>query len=224
MAPDAPRPKSHADPLGRCSDVPRIRQRARAVRARQGGARGPAVGDDRRRRRFARRHLRGRLRACGVGPAPALPEAGQPHRVSPAPSSKDGCPRAPTSSRSSTATSSTTKRYCRKMYWALAAGDGRSGDRHARRRRDRAGGLSPARQKLSDLGAWFFRRIAGAPVTDPMSGFFMIRREIVAASRRVCRPTASRSWSTSILSAGRGAEDHRGALPASASGSRANRN
>ncbi|MGO9741434.1 MAG: glycosyltransferase [Roseiarcus sp.] len=41
-------------------------------------------------------------------------------------------------------------------------------------------GLSPARQLLSDLGAWFFRRIAGVAVKDPMSGFFMIRREIVA--------------------------------------------
>jgi dolichol-phosphate mannosyltransferase len=40
-------------------------------------------------------------------------------------------------------------------------------------------GLSPARQKLSGLGAWFFRRLAGASVRDPMSGFFMIRREIV---------------------------------------------
>jgi dolichol-phosphate mannosyltransferase len=43
-----------------------------------------------------------------------------------------------------------------------------------------AGGLSPARQRLSDLGAWFFRAIAGVAVSDPMSGFFMIRREIVA--------------------------------------------
>jgi dolichol-phosphate mannosyltransferase len=42
------------------------------------------------------------------------------------------------------------------------------------------GGLSPARQKLSELGAWFFRRIAGTDVTDPMSGFFMIRRDIVS--------------------------------------------
>ncbi len=42
------------------------------------------------------------------------------------------------------------------------------------------GGLSPARQQLSNLGAWFFRRIAGAAVSDPMSGFFMICRDIVA--------------------------------------------
>jgi dolichol-phosphate mannosyltransferase len=40
--------------------------------------------------------------------------------------------------------------------------------------------LSPARQKLSELGAWLFRRIAGTAITDPMSGFFMTRREIVA--------------------------------------------
>ena len=42
------------------------------------------------------------------------------------------------------------------------------------------GGLSPARQKLSDLGTWFFRRIAGTAISDPMSGFFMTRREIVS--------------------------------------------
>ena len=41
-------------------------------------------------------------------------------------------------------------------------------------------GLSPTRQKLSNLGAWFFERIAGISVRDPMSGFFMTRREIVA--------------------------------------------
>ncbi len=65
------------------------------------------------------------------------------------------------------------------MYRALALGEGdlaigtRIGDDHA-------GALSPARRMLSDLGAWFFRRIAGAAVTDPMSGYFMIRREIVS--------------------------------------------
>ena len=42
------------------------------------------------------------------------------------------------------------------------------------------GGLSPARQKLSDFGKWIFNRIAGARVADPMSGFFMIRRDIVS--------------------------------------------
>ena len=40
--------------------------------------------------------------------------------------------------------------------------------------------LTPARQRLSDFGAWCFRRIGGTPVTDPMSGFFMIHREIVS--------------------------------------------
>jgi dolichol-phosphate mannosyltransferase len=40
--------------------------------------------------------------------------------------------------------------------------------------------LSPARQKLSERGAWLFRRIAGTSITDPMSGFFMTRRQIVA--------------------------------------------
>jgi dolichol-phosphate mannosyltransferase len=40
-------------------------------------------------------------------------------------------------------------------------------------------GLSPARQKLSHAGAWFFKRVSGLSVSDPMSGFFMIRRAIV---------------------------------------------
>jgi len=42
-------------------------------------------------------------------------------------------------------------------------------------------GLSPARQRLSDAGARFFRRISRVSVSDPMSGFFMIRRRIVGA-------------------------------------------
>lgn len=41
-------------------------------------------------------------------------------------------------------------------------------------------GLTPARQQLSNAGAYFFRRISGMSVTDPMSGFFMIRRQIVS--------------------------------------------
>jgi dolichol-phosphate mannosyltransferase len=66
-----------------------------------------------------------------------------------------------------------------KMYRALAANEGNLaiGTRVADGKK---GGLSPARETLSNLGAWFFRLIAGAPVADPMSGFFMIRREIVA--------------------------------------------
>jgi dolichol-phosphate mannosyltransferase len=67
-----------------------------------------------------------------------------------------------------------------KMYTALVSGEGdlaigtRIADETA------PGGLSPARQKLSELGAWFFRLLAGASVSDPMSGFFMVRRETVA--------------------------------------------
>ena len=65
------------------------------------------------------------------------------------------------------------------MYWALAEDRAELavGTRIAGAPDER--GLSPARQKLSDLGAWFFRRLAGATVSDPMSGFFMIRRDIV---------------------------------------------
>jgi len=40
-------------------------------------------------------------------------------------------------------------------------------------------GLTPARQQLSNAGAYFFKRICGLSVSDPMSGFFMIRRRIV---------------------------------------------
>jgi dolichol-phosphate mannosyltransferase len=66
------------------------------------------------------------------------------------------------------------------MYRALAHGGadlaiGTRGDE------GKQGGLSPARKALSDLGAWFFRRVAGTVVNDPMSGFFMVRRDIVAA-------------------------------------------
>ena len=46
--------------------------------------------------------------------------------------------------------------------------------------RRKPGGLSPTRQQLSDLGKWFFSLVAGVGVSDPMSGFFMTRREIVA--------------------------------------------
>ena len=41
-------------------------------------------------------------------------------------------------------------------------------------------GFTPGRQRLSDLGAWVFRKASGQAIADPMSGFFMIRREIVA--------------------------------------------
>jgi dolichol-phosphate mannosyltransferase len=68
-----------------------------------------------------------------------------------------------------------------KMYEALARGSGNLAIGTRVRDGGGAGSLSPARQALSDLGAWFFRRIAGATVTDPMSGFFMTRREIVAS-------------------------------------------
>jgi dolichol-phosphate mannosyltransferase len=67
----------------------------------------------------------------------------------------------------------------RVMYQALAneAGNLAVGTRV---RKANGGNLSLARQRLSDLGAWCFRRIGGATVTDPMSGFFMIRREIIS--------------------------------------------
>jgi dolichol-phosphate mannosyltransferase len=65
------------------------------------------------------------------------------------------------------------------MYKALAQGgaDMAIGTRVSEETTER--GLSPARQKLSDAGAYFFKRISGSNVSDPMSGFFMIRRQIV---------------------------------------------
>jgi dolichol-phosphate mannosyltransferase len=64
------------------------------------------------------------------------------------------------------------------------------------------GGLSPARQKLSDLGAWFFRRVAGIGVSDPMSGFFMTRREIVSRLAPRLSPDGFKILVDVILSSG----------------------
>ena len=91
----------------------------------------------------------------------------------------------------------------RAMYQALAKGSGNLVI--GTRLRDASGGsLSPARQRLSDMGAWFFRRIAGAAVTDPMSGFFMIRREIVSRFAPRLSPDGFKILVDVILSAGGG--------------------
>ena len=91
----------------------------------------------------------------------------------------------------------------REMYRALAKG---SGDLAIGTRLTEAGvgTLSPARQALSGLGAWFFRRMAGAAVTDPMSGFFMIRREIVSGLAPRLSPDGFKILVDVILSAGGG--------------------
>ena len=90
-----------------------------------------------------------------------------------------------------------------KMYELLATGSGNLVI-GARARVESASGLPPARQALSDLGAWFFRRIAGAAVTDPMSGFFMIRREIVSRLAPRLSPDGFKILVDVILSAGGG--------------------
>ena len=64
-----------------------------------------------------------------------------------------------------------------------------------------AGGLSPARQRLSDLGAWFFRLVAGVKVSDPMSGFFMTRRDIVNEYAPALSPEGFKILVDLILSA-----------------------
>jgi len=90
------------------------------------------------------------------------------------------------------------------MYAALAAGEGNLavGTRIA----DEAApkGLSPARQMLSNLGAWFFRRIAGVVVNDPMSGFFMVRRDIVSRLAPRLSPDGFKILVDVVLSSGGG--------------------
>ena len=89
------------------------------------------------------------------------------------------------------------------MYQALAKGSGNLVI-GTRLRDTSKGTLSPARQRLSDLGAWFFRRIAGVTVTDPMSGFFMMRREIVSRLAPRLSPDGFKILVDVILSAGGG--------------------
>jgi dolichol-phosphate mannosyltransferase len=88
------------------------------------------------------------------------------------------------------------------MYAALVSGDGelaigtRVADETA------PGGLSASRQKLSQLGAWFFRLLAGTSVSDPMSGFFMVQREIVARLAPRLSPDGFKILVDVVLSAG----------------------
>ena len=67
-----------------------------------------------------------------------------------------------------------------QMYAALEQGEGNLviGTRIADP--SKPGGLSPMRQRLSDLGKWFFTLVSGVGVSDPMSGFFMTKRKIVS--------------------------------------------
>jgi dolichol-phosphate mannosyltransferase len=90
------------------------------------------------------------------------------------------------------------------MYDALAKGSGNLAIATRLRDPSNGAGLSPARQALSDLGAWFFRQIAGAALTDPMSGFFMIRREIVSRLAPRLSPDGFKILVDIILSAGGG--------------------
>ena len=70
-----------------------------------------------------------------------------------------------------------------------------------RLRKESGGSLTPARQRLSDMGAWFFRRIGGVAVTDPMSGFFMIRREIISCLAPRLSPDGFKILADVVLSA-----------------------
>jgi dolichol-phosphate mannosyltransferase len=66
-----------------------------------------------------------------------------------------------------------------QMYAALEKGEGNLAIGTRIADPSQPGGLSPMRQRLSDLGKWFFGLIT-VGVNDPMSGFFMTKREIVA--------------------------------------------
>jgi dolichol-phosphate mannosyltransferase len=87
-----------------------------------------------------------------------------------------------------------------EMYQALAK---RGGDLviGTRFKEAEGGSLSWARQKLSDAGAWFFRRIAGTTVSDPMSGFFMLRRSLVSSLAPRLSPDGFKILVDVILSA-----------------------
>ena len=89
----------------------------------------------------------------------------------------------------------------REMYRALAKGSANLAIGTRIREADR-GSLSPARQALSDMGAWFFRRIAGTAIADPMSGFFMLRREIASRLAPRLSPDGFKILVDVILSAG----------------------
>jgi dolichol-phosphate mannosyltransferase len=93
------------------------------------------------------------------------------------------------------------ERILPKMYAALMANEGDLviGTRVADE--TLPAGLSPMRQKLSNLGAWFFQRIAGFAISDPMSGFFMTRREIVARLAPQLSPDGFKILVDVILSA-----------------------
>ncbi len=43
-------------------------------------------------------------------------------------------------------------------------------------------GLSALRRQVSDLGGWAARLLLPTPVSDPMSGFFLLRREVIEAA------------------------------------------
>ena len=65
-------------------------------------------------------------------------------------------------------------------------------------------GLSTTRQKLSDAGAAVFRLISGLKVRDPMSGFFVIRRDVIARIAGKLSPDGFKILADILLVEGRG--------------------
>lgn len=90
-----------------------------------------------------------------------------------------------------------------QMYAALENGKGNLVVGTRVRDETKPGGLSPARQRLSNLGAWFFRQVAGAAVSDPMSGFFMTRRDLVSRLVSKLSPDGFKILVDVVLSTGR---------------------
>jgi dolichol-phosphate mannosyltransferase len=91
------------------------------------------------------------------------------------------------------------------MYQALQRGDGNLVIGTRIPDPTKPGGLSPARQKLSDLGKWFFGLVAGVGVSDPMSGFFMTRRDVVAGLAPKLSPDGFKILVDLVLSSRHGA-------------------
>ena len=196
---DAARPAAGAQ--RRRSDLQRARQRADPGRALAQRARRPRLGSHLRRRRFPRRHrrrLRARsaraIRACAasiasVGAALPRPASRACWRPQAPLRRRDG--RRPAARRDPAAGDARAR--CAAATSTSSVGEPLRRRRRRRRARERA-----ARSHQQAGRRAVARRLLGVDLTDPMSGFFMMRRDRVrrAGAAAVDR-RASRSCSTS---------------------------
>jgi len=93
------------------------------------------------------------------------------------------------------------ERILPKMLEALATGQGNLAIGTRVEDKTQPAGLSPARAMLSELGTTLFRRVAGTTVSDPMSGFFMVARSLVATLAPRLSPDGFKILVDVILSA-----------------------